>query len=137
MRCHSRQPLIIHARIPGHSALSSSARYLLTRSSGIVTANGMRLNRRVIALLTVRSLGMWLPSKQQLELRKEIEEILAHEARRDFVAAGQFLDARLRPAPALLGFGGGNQAGASSPASSVGCRSDLATVNVSIDVERW
>src|SRR5262245_39351834 len=56
--------------------------------------------------------GHVVARKQELELRKEIEKILAHEARRDFVAAGQFLDARLRPAPTLLGLCGGNQAGA-------------------------
>src|SRR6185437_5780951 len=60
-RCHIKHPLIIHARMPGHSALSSSVRYRFIFSATMVTANGTRLKRRVMALFIVRSVGMWLP----------------------------------------------------------------------------
>src|SRR6185437_3050448 len=46
----------------------------------------------------------------QLKLRGVLEEILAHESRRDFVAARQRLDLRLSPMPTLLCFMGADQA---------------------------
>jgi hypothetical protein len=47
---------------------------------------------------------------EEFELRRVVEEVLAHEPRRDDVATGQPLDARFRPAASLLGFGRGYKA---------------------------
>ena len=45
----------------------------------------------------------------QLELRDELEEVLAHEAGGDLVAAGQRLEPALGPAPALFGLDRGHE----------------------------
>ena len=75
----------------------------------MVTVNGIRLKRRRMASSTERRPGLWLPADHQLELRQVIEEVLAHEARRDLVAAGQRLDLGFGPAPTFLGLGGGDE----------------------------
>ena len=49
---------------------------------------------------------------EQLELRAVGEEVLAHEAGADRVAAGECLDAGFRPVTAFLGFLGRHQPGA-------------------------
>ena len=56
--------------------------------------------------------GLVVAADHQLELRQIVEEILAHEARRNLVAAGQRLDLGFGPAPTFLGLGGGDQASA-------------------------
>jgi len=45
----------------------------------------------------------------QLELRRELEKILSHKSRGDFVAAGERLDPGLGPASTFLSFDGRNQ----------------------------
>ena len=64
---------------------------------------------------TLRSRGLWLPEMHGFELRQVLEEILVHEARRDVLAAGQFLEAALGPMSASLGLGGGDQSSAAQP----------------------
>jgi len=49
---------------------------------------------------------------QELELRRILEEVLAHKSRADLVAAGQCLDLGLGPAPTFLGFHRSDEAGA-------------------------
>ena len=56
--------------------------------------------------------GLVVAGDQQLELRRVFEEILAHEARLDAIAAGQRLDAGFVPVPALRRLDGGDQPGA-------------------------
>ncbi len=70
---------------------------------------------------------------EQLELRRVLEEVAAHEPGGDDVAAGECFDLRLRPAPAFFSLDDGrHQAGTAEPATSVGCRSPVDAVKVSI-----
>lgn len=50
-----------------------------------------------------------IASDQQLECRDELEKVLPHEPRGNFIAASQRLDSRLRPAPAFLRLGRGDE----------------------------
>ena len=54
-------------------------------------------------LIHVANRRLVVTSHEQLELREEVKEVLAHETCRHFVAAGDGLDLRFVPAPALLG----------------------------------
>ena len=93
---------------------------------------GIRCSLRFIASSMLRMAGLWFARHEQLELREELEEVLAHEARRDLVAAGEVLELRLGPALALFGFDGATKRAPRRPAISVGCRSVRVSMKVSI-----
>ena len=57
----------------------------------MVTTNGTRCSRRLIASSTACSDGLWLPITEQLELRREGEKVLPHETGLHLVAAGKAL----------------------------------------------
>ena len=61
-------------------------------------------------LVDVANGGLVVACHKELELREELEEVLAHEARRDLVATGEVLELGLGPAFALFGFDGRNEA---------------------------
>ena len=113
--CQSRHPLIIQARMPGSSPAASRPASGSRSSAGMVTVNGIRLNRRRIASSTERSPGLWLPAMISLNVRGVLEEILPHEPRRDRVAAGERLDAALGPASPFLGLDRGHEARTAQP----------------------
>ena len=65
--CHSRQPSIIHASMPGHSCLQLFSQVAgRAARGGMVTVNGSRWNRRRIASSTDRRPGLWLPAMTSL-----------------------------------------------------------------------
>ena len=53
--------------------------------------------------------GLVVARDQELELRLELEEVLAHEAGFDALAACEGLDPAFGPAPALLGLARGDE----------------------------
>src|SRR5580704_91306 len=53
--------------------------------------------------------GLVVAGNDELELRHELEEVLAHEAGGDLVPAGQCLELAFGPTPPLLGLDGGDE----------------------------
>ena len=80
-----RQPSIIQASIPGHSARSLSGKSL--SGLAIVTVNGARLRRRRIASSTSLRAGLWLLAITSLKEGVYVKKVLAHEASADRIAA--------------------------------------------------
>jgi hypothetical protein len=76
--------------------------------------------------------GLVVARHEQLELREELEEVLAHEARRDLVATGEVLDLGLGPAPPCSVSMAATKRAPRRPARSVGCRSVRVSMKVSI-----
>ena len=89
-------------RIAGHSRLEllGESRVALGRRD----LHGERHQQQAPAhgLVDVAQPRLVVAADEQLERRHEVEEVLAHEARGDLVAAGQRLDLGFVPAPALL-----------------------------------
>ena len=110
--CHSRQPSTSHARIPGHSALSFSARSPSRSSGGMVTANGMRWNRRRMASSTDRSDGLWLPAMISLNAGRYSKKSCRMKRAATVSPPVSCLIRALGPATAFFGFGRGDEAGA-------------------------
>jgi hypothetical protein len=66
-------------------------------------------------LVNVADGGLVVAGNDELELRDELEEVLAHETRGDFVPAGQRLELAFGPASSLLGLDGGDEARPAEP----------------------
>jgi hypothetical protein len=73
----------------------------------------------------------------QLKRGPILEEILAHEAGRNRVAAGELLDSRLGPAATLFSFGCGDEARAAQAGQISRVTIRLLAVNVSIGAVLW
>ena len=106
--CHSRQPAIIHARMPGHSALRHSAS-VPSRSLVGCSRKGDQVEPSSDCFVDGSQSWFMIAGNCQLELRRELEKVLSHEASRDRVATCQCFDAAFRPAPAFLGFDRGHE----------------------------
>ncbi len=66
-------------------------------------------------LVDASEVRLVVSSDEQFELRRKLEIVESHEARRYPVAAGQRLDARLSPASAFFRFDGGDESSALQP----------------------
>ena len=110
MRCHSRQPSTAQARMPSRSASSFSGSVLSRLARRDRHGERDQVQPAPHRLVDVADGGLVVAGDDELELRHELEEVLAHEAGGDLVAAGQRLELALGPAPALLGLDRGDQA---------------------------
>src|ERR1019366_1756729 len=110
---HKIAPSSIHRRIAGHSAFSFSASSRSLHWNRYVEKD--HVNPAPHGLVNVREPRPMVPGNHQFKRRRESKKVLAHKPGADFIAAGQGLDFRLRPSPALLGFNRRYEPGAHEP----------------------
>ena len=98
--------------MPGHSSFSFSASSLSRSSGGMVTAKRDEMEPPPDGLVDRSKRRLMVAGDDQFECGPILEEVLAHEAGRNGVAAGELLDPEFGPATAFFGFGRGDEAGA-------------------------
>ena len=90
--CHSRQPQIIHHRMPGHSALSLSPRSQSRSAWRYCHHERQQVKAAPDCLVDRSQVRLVVAGNPQLELRHKLEKILTHEAGANSITAGQRID---------------------------------------------